>query len=108
MDVVQQIARQASQAAVVLFLKGSPERPMSLASKRAVEILRACDAEFAHVDVQKDPSVRAFLPKFSASAACPQLFLQGEFIGDIEVIEELFEQGELPPMIRNSQLAVAS
>ncbi len=102
MNVLNIIKRRASAHAVVLFMKGSPDRPTSDDSATAVEILLACGAAFDWVDLQADPVIRAFLPKFSASAQCPQLFILGEFIGGIEVIRELHQQGELAVMLRQA------
>lgn len=109
MQALQLIRRKAVEAPVVVFMKGTPERPTSAASKKMVEVLEQCQADYLWVDVQGDPGIRAFLPKFSASRDCPQLFMQGELIGGIAVIDELHQQGELKPMLDNCQgLAEAS
>ncbi len=89
---------------IVLFMRGTPDRPMCQGSMELVSALRQCQAEFAFIDVQSDPEVRAFLPKFSDSAELPQMFLNGEFFGGAEVVGELLAQGELQEMISGSGL----
>lgn len=80
---------------LVLFMKGRVRRPNCRTSARAVDLLRRCGAEFLSVDVQEDPELRAFLPKYSGWDTFPQLYVQGEFVGGADVMGELFEQGEL-------------
>lgn len=109
MQALQLIRRKAAEAPVVVFMKGTPQRPMSAGSKKMIDVLEQCQATYLWVDVQRDPNIRAFLPKFSASRDCPQLFMQGELIGGIAVVDELHQQGELKPMLDNCRgLAEAS
>jgi len=77
---------------------------MSRASEAAAQILSSYGLRFGVIDIQIEPVVRAFLPKFSASSECPQLFIQGEFIGGLAVIRELHEQGELKKMLERAKL----
>ena len=89
-------------------MKGTLDRPMSLGSAAAAEILDSYGVKFGIVDIQTEPVVRAFLPKYSASSECPQLFIQGEFIGGWAVVRELHEQGELQQMLELARMPKAS
>ena len=71
---------------------------MCQASHDVSEALAECGADYLAVDVQRDPEIRAYLPKYSDYPTFPQLFIQGEFLGGTDVVLELHEQGELAQM----------
>ncbi len=92
---MKQVEKVANSFSMVLFMHGSPSAPTSRTSAQAAEILGRMGANYKFVDIQADPVIRAFLPKFSGSPVLPQLFVRGEFLGGAEVMAELAEQGEL-------------
>lgn len=88
---------------IVLFMKGTPQFPMCGFSSRAVQVLKAAGAEFAHVNVLEDPEIRANLPRYSDWPTFPQLFINGELIGGCDITVELFDSGELHRMVAEAQ-----
>ena len=103
MQVVERISNQLAIHPIVLFMKGTPARPMCRGSQAAVEALQSCGAQFHAIDVQKDPEIRAYLPKFCNLRGLPQLFLQGELIGSADIVVDLWRQGELAAMLEQCQ-----
>ena len=65
MDVVDRIKAQLSSGPVVLFMKGNPDFPQCGFSAQAVAALRACGAQFKHVDIFEDPELREALKHLS-------------------------------------------
>jgi len=59
----------------------------------------ACGKRFAYVDILSNPEIRATLPSVSNWPTFPQLFVGGELVGGSDIITEMFEKGELQPMI---------
>ena len=78
MDIQAELDSLVKSNQVVLFMKGSPQFPQCGFSSRTVEALKACDADFLHVDVLQQPEVRANLPQYSQWPTFPQLFINGE------------------------------
>ncbi len=105
MDVMEQIKNTVEENPVVLFMKGSPDFPQCGFSMRTSEALKACDVEFAFVDVLANPDIRANLPQFSNWPTFPQLFINGELVGGCDITMDLYEKGDLQKM---AQEAVAS
>ena len=100
----ERIRAELAAHPVVLFMKGTPERPMCGYSQRAVAALRSAGTTRLHtVNVMADPEIRANLPRYSNWPTFPQLFLQGELIGGCDITMELFESGELARMISEIQ-----
>ena len=98
MDIHQQIDELVNSNPIVLFMKGSPQFPQCGFSSRTVEALKACDAEFVHVDVLQQPAVRENLPKYSSWPTFPQVFINGELVGGCDIVLDLYQRGELKTM----------
>ena len=84
---------------VILFMKGTPERPMCGFSARTVAALDALGNEFAAVDVLPDPRIRQELSALSNWPTIPQLFVRGELVGGCDIVTEMYESGELAELL---------
>jgi len=84
---------------VLLFMKGSPERPACGFSARTVAALQAVGTPFAAVDVLPDPRIRQELSALSNWPTVPQLFVKGELVGGCDIVTEMHESGELAQVV---------
>ena len=84
---------------VILFMKGTPERPMCGFSARTAAALEALGAEYAAVDILPDPRIRQELSALSNWPTIPQLFVRGELVGGCDIVTEMYQSGELAEVI---------
>ena len=89
------IAEAINDHEVILFMKGTPERPACGFSARTVAALEAAGAPFAAVDILPDPRIRQELSALSQWPTIPQLFVNGELVGGCDIVTEMYETGEL-------------
>jgi monothiol glutaredoxin len=89
------IQEAISDHEIILFMKGTPERPMCGFSARTAAALEALGTEYAAVDVLPDPRIRQELSAISSWPTIPQLFVRGELIGGCDIVTEMYESGEL-------------
>ena len=89
------IAKAIDENEVILFMKGTPERPACGFSARTVAALEATGAPFAAVDILPDPRIRQELSALSQWPTIPQLFVKGELVGGCDIVTEMYETGEL-------------
>lgn len=100
MSSVQDRIRQTVEGnRIVLYMKGTPQFPQCGFSGRAVQILQACGADFASVDVLADADVRQGVKEYSNWPTIPQLYVNGKFIGGSDIMTELFQNGELQKIV---------
>ncbi|MCI0667709.1 MAG: Grx4 family monothiol glutaredoxin [Methylococcaceae bacterium] len=99
MDVLERIKQQIEENPVLLYMKGTPNFPQCGFSGRAVQVLQACDVEFAYVNIFEDPEIRDNLKRYSNWPTFPQLYINGQLIGGSDIILELYETGELQKML---------
>jgi monothiol glutaredoxin len=102
MDAIERIKSQLSAAPVVLYMKGTPDFPQCGFSAQTVGALRACKAQFAHINIFEDPEVREALKTYSKWPTFPQLYVNGELIGGCDIALELYESGELGRMVQEA------
>ncbi len=100
MDVQALIHEQVTGNPVVLYMKGTPQFPQCGFSARAVQILKACGVnDFFSVNVLENPDIRAGIKDYANWPTIPQLFIKGEFIGGSDIMTEMYQSGELQPLL---------
>ena len=92
---------------VMLFMKGSPQQPACGFSMRTSGALNALGVKYAALDILPDPRIRQELSQHSGWPTIPQLFVDGELIGGCDIVEEMFETGELATKLGVEQPADA-
>ena len=81
---------------VVLFMKGTELMPQCGYSRKALGLLQhhRDDVETVNVLDSLD-EYRAALERHSGRETIPQTFVDGEFVGGSDILEQLHEQGDL-------------
>ena len=102
MDIVETIKDQIANNTILLYMKGSPNAPQCGFSARAAQAVMGCGEKFAYVDILQNPEIRAELPKYANWPTFPQLWVKGELVGGSDIITEMFEKGELQPLIKDA------
>lgn len=103
MDAQQRIKQQVTANPVVLYMKGTPMFPQCGFSGSAVKILQACGGpKLFTVDVLADPEVRDGIKTYANWLTIPQLYINGEFVGGSDIMQEMFKQGELQKLLQAS------
>ncbi len=91
----ERIETLLAQNAVVLFMKGVPDAPQCGFSARATGILGGIGVAFHGVNVLADPAIREGIKVFGNWPTIPQLYVKGELIGGSDIIQGLYDSGEL-------------
>jgi len=79
---------------VVLFMKGTPESPQCWFSANAVAMLVESDIYFESFDIYADEEVRQWLKEYKKWPTYPQLYIDNELIGWVDIMMEMFEGWE--------------
>lgn len=103
-DVRAEIDQLVHAKPIVLFMKGTPSFPMCGFSARTVEVLKACAVPFEAVNVLADPDIREGVKEYGRWPTVPQLYVKGKLVGGCDIAVDMYQRGELAPML---QAAVA-
>ena len=104
MDIIEKINNQIADNKILLYMKGSPDKPECGFSQRASQILMACGKEFSFVDILSNPEIRQELPSVSEWPTFPQLFINGELVGGSDIMMEMYQNGELKELIESVEI----
>jgi monothiol glutaredoxin len=102
MNAEQTIQKQLADNPVIIYMKGVPSNPECGFSAKAVGILKQINVPFAFVNVLQAPFIREKLPKISKWPTYPQLFVKGELVGGSDIIEAMFNDGSLEPLLKSA------
>lgn len=100
MDVLERIDQQVKGNPIVIYMKGTPQMPMCGYSSRASQAMKACEVEFAHVNVLADPEIFENLPRYQNWPTFPQIYVNGELIGGHDILMDMYQKGELQPLLK--------
>ncbi|HEU4598339.1 MAG TPA: Grx4 family monothiol glutaredoxin [Solirubrobacterales bacterium] len=93
---------------VLLFMKGTPDMPRCGFSMRVVQVLDQVDVEYGAIDVLPAlQPLREVTTEISDWQTFPQLYVNGQLLGGCDIIEEMFESGELAEALGVEQPAEA-
>ena len=98
-DLNSKLKRLINTRKCMLFMKGNPDEPKCGFSKQTVAIFKQLNAEYGTFDILEDDEVRQGLKSYSNWPTFPQLYIDGELIGGLDIIKEMVESGDLQSMI---------
>ena len=88
-----------SRSRVMLFMKGQPDMPRCGFSQKTITLLRDQNVEFDYYDILSDEPVRQTLKVLNDWPTFPQIMVQGELIGGLDILTEMVASGEFQHMI---------
>ena len=102
MDLKEQIINDIKNNSIILYMKGTKDRPMCGFSARVVNILNSHSVIFQDVNVLENPEIRIRLSEHSNWPTIPQLFVKGELIGGCDIVLELESKGQLKQLLQQA------
>jgi monothiol glutaredoxin len=100
-DVQTWIKETVTANSVVLFMKGTAQFPQCGFSGKAIQLLKASGVQdIVTVNVLDDAEVRQGIKDYSQWPTVPQLYVKGEFIGGTDIMNEMYESGELQVLLK--------
>jgi monothiol glutaredoxin len=105
-ELRQQLEQAIDQNPVLLLMKGTPDAPRCGFSMRTVGILEQVGVEYGAIDVLPVlQPLRDVTAEISDWQTFPQLYVNGELVVGCDIVEEMFESGELSELLGVEQPA---
>ena len=102
MTLKEQIINDIENTPIILYMKGTQDRPMCGFSAKVVNLLNSHAVIFQDINILKDPEIRVRLSEYSNWPTIPQLFVKGELIGGCDIVMEMDGKGELKEILQKS------
>ena len=84
------LAELVKAAPVMLFMKGTPSSPQCGFSRQLVGILRERSIKYGFFNILADEDVRQGLKEFADWPTFPQLWVNGELVGGLDIVRRPF------------------
>lgn len=79
----------------MLFITGTPSRPRCGFTGKLIELFNDLGVKYTYYDIMANDEVCERLKTYSSWPTYPQLYVEGELIGGLDIIKELHSQGQL-------------
>jgi monothiol glutaredoxin len=95
-EVQERVDQAITDNEVVLFMKGTELMPQCGYSRKALGLVQQYREEYETIDVLESlGEFRTALASHSDRETIPQTFVDGEFVGGSDILEQLDERGDL-------------
>jgi monothiol glutaredoxin len=99
-ELREQVENAIRENPVLLFMKGTPDAPRCGFSMRTVGVLEQLGVEYGAIDVLPVlQPLREVTAEIADWQTFPQLYVNGELVGGCDIVEEMFESGELAGLL---------
>ncbi len=99
-NVTELIESAIRENKVMIFMKGNRSFPQCGFSAATVQIFEELGVPFATADVLADPELRDAIKRYSNWPTIPQVYVDGKFVGGCDIVREMYENGELEPLVK--------
>jgi len=89
-ELFRRLGELVRAAPVMLFMKGTPGAPQCGFSRQLVAILREQAVKYGFFNILADDEVRQGLKEFAEWPTFPQLWVDGELVGGLDIVSFLF------------------
>ncbi|MBX0324685.1 glutaredoxin [Halomicroarcula sp. F13] len=95
-EVQEKVDETIENNEVALFMKGTEMMPQCGYSRKAIGLIQQYRDDVATVNVlTATEAYREALSEYSGRETIPQTFVDGEFVGGSDILEQLDENGDL-------------
>ncbi len=101
-DIMDRIKKDIGSNKILLYIKGTKDAPVCGFSAQVVSIFKQMGVPFETRDVLDGSGVREALPRYSNWPTFPQVYVNGELVGGCDIATEMYENGELQPLIEKA------
>jgi len=101
MEINTRIEEQLNNFPLLLYMKGTPDFPQCGFSAKVCGILKSSGKRFAFVNILEDPGLRDGLKSYSNWPTFPQLYVNGELVGGSDIVEQIYQTGELETLLNS-------
>ena len=95
----QKLSNLINRHRIMLFMKGIPSSPRCGFSRQIVEILDSYNVSYDAFNILEDDEVRQGLKEYSDWPTYPQLYVEGDLVGGLDIVKEMMDSGDLKDLL---------
>ncbi|KAI1278072.1 Glutaredoxin-3 [Halotydeus destructor] len=99
-DINDRLKQLINESPLMMFMKGSPDAPRCGFSRQLIAIVNETGIPYKTFDILSDEEVRQGLKMYSNWPTYPQVYVNGNLVGGLDIIKELQGLGELEATLK--------
>jgi monothiol glutaredoxin len=98
-DLQDEIKREIADNTILVYGKGTKAAPRCGFTAETIQFFNAFGYPFEVVDVLENMPKRAALSQMTDWQTLPKVFIDGQFLGDTDILEPMARSGELAKLL---------
>ncbi len=98
--IEEEIKKEIADNKIVIYGKGTKERPMCGFTKETVEFFNRYAYPYIVIDVMQNMQKREALSRMANWPTLPKVFIGGQFYGDTDILDPMAANGELVELLK--------
>lgn len=99
MPLKEEIEKELKDNKIVIYGKGTREAPRCGFTAETIQFFEKYGHPFAVIDVLENNEKRDLLSQMTNWPTLPKVFINGQFYGDTDVLDEMEKKGEVKPLV---------
>ena len=100
--IEDEVKRELEQHKILIYGKGTKAAPRCGFTLETVQFFAKYGQPFEVVDVLENMPKREYLSKMTNWPTLPKVFINGQFYGDTDVLDEMEKKGEVVPLLKTA------
>ncbi len=100
--IEEEIQKEVAENKIVIYGKGTKSMPMCGFTKETIQFFDKYGFPFEVVDVLRNMEKREALSKMTNWPTLPKVFIDGQFYGDTDILDEMAKNGEIEPLLKKA------
>lgn len=98
-SIKKEIEKEVSEHKILIYGKGTKGMPRCGFTLETIQFFAKYNYPFEVLDVLERPEKRAVLSELTNWPTLPKVFINGEFYGDTDILDEMEKKGEVKPLL---------
>jgi len=98
-NIEEEIKKEITENKILIYGKGTKAMPMCGFTKETIVFFNKYGHDFEVVDVLRNMEKREALSKMTNWPTLPKVFIDGQFYGDTDILDEMERNGEVKPLL---------
>lgn len=98
--IEEEVKREIAQHKILIYGKGTKSMPRCGFTVETIQFFNKYQRPFEVIDVLDNMPKREYLSRITNWPTLPKVFINGQFYGDTDVLDEMERKGEIEPLLK--------
>jgi monothiol glutaredoxin len=98
--IEQEVQEELQKHKILIYGKGTKQAPMCGFTVETIQFFMKYGYPFEVVNALSNPAKREYLSQMTNWPTLPKVFINGQFVGDTDILDEMERKGEVEPLLK--------